>query len=143
LDGLPGFDMSHGLHFENLRGLQKTSIMSEDELDFYAAQFVRNGMHGPLNWYRTGELNFEDDKELGQMDDFQFEIPMLFIRGDKDVALPKSFKDNMGRYFKDLTQHEVNGGHWAHWEQPEEVNKYIEEFLVGKIDTSKIVHLGD
>ena len=141
LDGLPGFDMTHGLYFEKLQDLQKTSILGEDELDFYATQYVRNGMHGPMNWYRTGELNFLDDKELGPMDKFKFEIPMLFIRGNGDVALPKSSKDNMGRYFTSLTEYEVDGGHWAHWEQSEEVNRYIREFLVGKIDTSIIVHL--
>jgi len=82
-----------------------------------------------------------DDKELGSMESFKFKIPMLFIRGNKDFALPKSIDDNMDQYFTNISQYEVDGGHWAHWEQPEEVNKYIKEFFVDKIDTTKIVHV--
>jgi pimeloyl-ACP methyl ester carboxylesterase len=141
-DGLAGFDMSRGLYFERLQDLQRTSILSEDELDFYAAQYVKNGMHGPMNWYRTGEPNSRDDKELGSMESFKFKIPMLFIRGIRDVALPRSFNNKMGQYFTNLRQYEVEGGHWAHWEQPEEVNKYVKEFFVDKVDTTKICHLG-
>ena len=140
-DGLAAFDMTHGLYFESLQSLQRTIILSEDELDFYAAQYVKNGMHGPLNWYRTGELNFRDDKELGLTENFKFKMPMLFIRGNRDFALPKSFNDNMGQYFTSLRQYEVDGGHWAHWEQPEEVNKYVKEFFADKVDTTKICHL--
>lgn len=36
---------------------------SEEEWKYYVEQFTRNGMHGPLNWYRLTEINYEDEKK--------------------------------------------------------------------------------
>jgi hypothetical protein len=31
------------------------------DLEYYAKEYMRHGLHGPLNWYRTRRINFEDD----------------------------------------------------------------------------------
>lgn len=31
------------------------------ELEYYTREYMRHGLHGPLNWYRTRRINFEDD----------------------------------------------------------------------------------
>jgi soluble epoxide hydrolase/lipid-phosphate phosphatase len=31
------------------------------DLEYYTKEYMRHGLHGPLNWYRTRRINFEDD----------------------------------------------------------------------------------
>ena len=35
--------------------------MRLQELEYYTREYMRHGLHGPLNWYRTRRINFEDD----------------------------------------------------------------------------------
>lgn len=93
-------------------------------------------MHGPLNWYRTGELNFEDEKEMAvkiEKEGYKFDMPVLLVSGSKDAALPPRLSEGMEKWFRSLTRGEVNAGHWALWERPEEVNRFIGEWLGGSI----------
>jgi len=41
----------------------RSKFMSEEDLDYFAKEFERNGFHGPLNWYKTRKANYEDEKE--------------------------------------------------------------------------------
>ena len=45
-NGEYGFDTTNGVLFENLDKLGKTRLLSDDMLEYYAEQYVRNGMHG-------------------------------------------------------------------------------------------------
>jgi pimeloyl-ACP methyl ester carboxylesterase len=130
------FDVSHGCYFETLPKLGPTPILSKEELDFYAQRYAIHGMHGPLNWYRTGKLNFEDEREMAakvEKEGYQFDMPVLLIAGSKDAALPPRLNVGMEKWFRSLTKGEVNTGHWALWEKPAEVNRFIAEWLGGKI----------
>jgi pimeloyl-ACP methyl ester carboxylesterase len=91
-----------------------------------------------LNWYRTQQLNFEDEKELAEsIEGFKFQMPVLFVAGAKDAALPPAMSAGMDRWFRSLTRGEVDASHWALWEKPAEINQYIREFLVGQIGATK------
>jgi len=102
-------------------------------LDYYAQEFSINGMRGPLNWYRTGELNFEDEKDLAKKfeEGFKMEIPSMYIAGTKDAALPPKMSEGMEDLFGEgkLMRREVDTSHWALWEKPEEINQYFKEFV--------------
>ena len=45
-DGLFGFDVTKGVLFDNLPKLQRTKLMSDEMLDWYAEEYARNGIHG-------------------------------------------------------------------------------------------------
>ena len=62
--GEVGFDVRKGPLYENLALAEPSPLLSEVMLDFYADEYARNGVHGGLNWYRTREVNFEDELEL-------------------------------------------------------------------------------
>lgn len=47
--GEPGFDITHGAHFDRLADIGPSPLLSKEELDFYARQYAIHGMHGPLN----------------------------------------------------------------------------------------------
>jgi pimeloyl-ACP methyl ester carboxylesterase len=132
-NGEPLFSVDHGVHFERLNKLRPARLASSEELDFYAKEYAKNGMHGPLNWYRTGELNFEDDRGIVEKFDedkeFKFEIPVLFVAGSRDAALPPRISLAMDRWFKNLKRGEVDTSHWALTEKPAEVNQYLKDWL--------------
>lgn len=133
-NGEKAFSASHGVYFENLDNLKPTPLLSKEELDYYAKQYAIHGLRGPLNWYRTGELNYEDEKDLApKMEGFKFQMPVLFIAGTRDAALPPAMSQGMEKWFRSLTRGEVDANHWALWEKPAEVNRFVKEFLAGQI----------
>jgi len=81
-------------------------------------------------------LNFEDEKDFVvqmQQSKFRFEMPVLFIGGKRDAALPPALAGGMEKWFRALVKGEVDASHWALWERPTEVNDLIKEWLVGQI----------
>jgi soluble epoxide hydrolase / lipid-phosphate phosphatase len=124
-----GFVEEKGLLFENFPLLQATRFLSPEELDFYSEAYSRNGLRGPLNWYRTRELNFRDEKVLANVKDLKIKVPVLFVVAKNDQALPPSMSRGMERSFESLEVREVDAGHWALWQRPEECNRLIEGFL--------------
>ena len=143
-EGELAFDVSHGVYLENLPKLRHTALLSTSELDHYAQQYAIHGMHGPFNWYRTGELNFEDEKGFAiaaKEEKLKFDMPVLFIGGTRDTALPPALSKGMEKWFRSLTRGEVNASHWALWEKPVEINQYLKEWLggiVGAYTTSNL-----
>ncbi|KAJ5098041.1 hypothetical protein N7532_005042 [Penicillium argentinense] len=121
-----GFDAEKGVLLDKVMGLKPSRLLSEEELDFYAAEFARNGIHGPLNWYRTRKVNYAEELDiLGR----RIDIPVLFIQALRDQALPPHLGKSMGKHIPNLTLKQVNTAHWALWEKPQEVNEIIEEWL--------------
>lgn len=56
-------------------------------------------------------------------------VPVLFIAATKDEALPPSMSRAMNKLIPHLTRKTVDTHHWALWEQPEEVNQILREWL--------------
>lgn len=135
-----GFSIAEGVLFSNLEKLGPSPLLSKEELDHYAEQYAINGIRGPLNWYRTGELNFADERELAgrfweEENPLRFETPTLFIAAKRDAALPPAMWEGMEKWFEEgrLRREVVDSSHWALWEKAEEVNGFIEDFLLGVV----------
>ena len=130
-DGNVMFSVSTGVLFDKLPEIGPSPLLSKEEVDYYVQQYARNGMHGPLNWYRTGELNFKDEGELAEkfIQGFKFHIPTLFVAGKKDAALPPSMSKGMENFFDGLRKEEVDAGHWALWEKPKEINAILGDWF--------------
>ncbi|KAJ6133910.1 hypothetical protein N7523_000232 [Penicillium sp. IBT 18751x] len=122
----PGFDAEKGVLLDKLPHLKPSRLLSEEELDYYATEFARNGIHGPLNWYRTRKVNFEEEQAILSR---RIEIPVLFIQALKDEALPPHLGKSMAKHIPNLTLKQVNTAHWALWEKPEDVNEIIATWL--------------
>ncbi|KAJ5178479.1 uncharacterized protein N7500_001178 [Penicillium coprophilum] len=121
-----GFDANKGVLVDTIGKLKISRLLSEEEFDFYTNEFARSGIHGPLNWYRTRDVNYED--ELAILDRV-IQVPTLFIQGLRDQALPPHLGKSMAKQVPRLTLKQVNTGHWALWEKPEEVNEIIGTWL--------------
>lgn len=131
-DGERVFTTDHGVHFDQLLRMGECPLLDDAEIEFYVEQYARNGMRGPLNWYRTRKFNFDDERALlkdGQQP--TIETPALMIVAKKDAALPPHMSDAMDKHFVSLKKTMVDGTHWALWDSTEKVNAEVGEFVEG------------
>lgn len=132
--GETGFTTSEGVLFDNLDKLRPPLLLDERELEHYVEQYSLHGppeMRGPLNWYRTREINSEQEAEYAKKTErpMKYEMPALFISASRDSALPPAMAKGMGAFYTNLTQTEVNASHWALVEAGHEVNRHIAQWL--------------
>jgi pimeloyl-ACP methyl ester carboxylesterase len=103
--------------------------LSEADLDFYAAEFTRSGMRGPLNYYRNHDLTWE----LTQGAPRKIQQRAMFVAGERDGVILmaaealKKLPENVPNL---LINELIPGiGHWTQQEAPDEVNDAILRFL--------------
>ncbi|MFI2239249.1 alpha/beta hydrolase [Streptomyces chrestomyceticus] len=104
--------------------------LTEDDLDFYAAEFERTGMTGALNRYRAMDRDWED---LAPHRGAPVEQPSLFIGGTLDASTTW-MSDAIDAFPATLpglaASHLLDGcGHWVQQERPEEVNRLLTGWL--------------
>ena len=111
--------------------------INKDEMNYLINEFENSGMRGPLNRYRAQRIDFEElkdfrDKKLkqpaalmvGSLD------PVNFFIGDgyKDTEHLKAVFEPV---YENLIKTELinDVGHWTQQEAPEEVNRFLLDFL--------------
>ena len=117
---------------EGLPDPEPVAWLTEDDLDFYEAEFTASGFRGPLNRYRNHEADYE---WLQNWAGKRIEQPVLFIGGTRDpatflfgaiedpVALVKMFAPRAEGHILDGV------GHWTQQERPDEVNAVLIDWL--------------
>jgi len=104
------------------------------DIDYYAGEFARSGFRGPLNRYRTSEIDFTQQAEIA---DRRIEQPAAFIAGSLDPVLAfipgVDLIAVMREKVADLRLVRIidGAGHWVQQERPVEVNTALLEFLKG------------
>jgi pimeloyl-ACP methyl ester carboxylesterase len=129
LSGLP----AKGPDDDLLSGLPNPSELpawlTEDDLDFYAGEFSRSGMRGPLNYYRNHDLTWQLTEGAPE----KIEQPAMFVAGAADgvIMMAAQALEAMPQRVTDLRVNELipGIGHWTQQEAPDAVNGYILEFL--------------
>ena len=105
--------------------------MSEQDLDFYVAQFTESGFRGGLNYYRNFDRNWTITKNLDQL----VSIPAMFIVGSRDLTVEhlgeEKLRESMSRLVPDLREfHWVEGaGHWIQQEESDICNRALLDFF--------------
>ena len=65
--------------------------LTQEDIDFYAEGYAKNGFFGPVSWYRNFDRNYETAKDL---DPKVMTMPSYFIGGERDgvigVACPSA-----------------------------------------------------
>jgi epoxide hydrolase A/B len=104
--------------------------MTQEDLDYYVAQYQQSGFRGGLNWYRNLDRDIEVTPQLEGKKILQ---PALFLAGEKDLVLkfPGMNLDTMRALIPNLQGCIIvpGAGHWVPVEYPEEVNKSLLDFL--------------
>ena len=110
--------------------------LSQDELDFYVAEFTRTGFTGGLNWYRNMDRNWHLSEHLAEAHVTQ---PSLFIAGSADPVLTFAPPDAGEAYLDDYRGRVLidGAGHWIQQERPGEVNAALLSFLEDTEDTAE------
>jgi epoxide hydrolase A/B len=104
--------------------------MTQEDLDYYVAQYQQSGFRGGLNWYRNLDRDIEVTPQLEGKKILQ---PALFLAGEKDLVLkfPGMNLDTMRALIPNLQGCIIvpGAGHWVPAEYPEEVNRSLLDFL--------------
>lgn len=105
--------------------------LTDEDLDYYTAQYERSGFRGPLNWYRNIDRNAEITPQL---EEAKIGPPSFFIAGVKDPVLSfggGGWLDLMDKYVSDMRGKVLvdGSGHWVPMERPKEVNEALLGFL--------------
>jgi pimeloyl-ACP methyl ester carboxylesterase len=108
--------------------------LTATDLDYYVGQFTQSGFRGPLNRYRTAELDFAQQEEIANR---KIEQPAAFIAGQLDPVLAfipgVDLIEIMRQHVADLRLVRIidGAGHWIQQERPNEVNAALLEWLGG------------
>jgi pimeloyl-ACP methyl ester carboxylesterase len=108
--------------------------ITEEEIQVYAEKFQRSGFTGPLNYYRSMDMNWEI---LAPWQDSKIVVPTKFIAGDKDIGYegPNGTMEYVkGEVFKIVVPNleivVIEGGHhFIQQEKSEQVSQEILSFL--------------
>ncbi|CAK9160237.1 unnamed protein product [Ilex paraguariensis] len=110
------------------------SWLSEEDVDYYASKFEKNGFTGGVNYYRAFDINWE---LTAPWTGAQVKVPTKFIVGELDLTYHmtgmKEYIHN-GRFQKDvpLLQEAIvieGAAHFINQEKPDEINKHIYDFI--------------
>lgn len=101
----------------------------QDAFEVYVRTFEKSGFHGPVNWYRNFERNWERTASLSGQ---QLTQPALFLIGDADPVgeLEAYTIKKMPAVVPRVEQHVLpDCGHWIQGEKPQQVNRLLLAFL--------------
>ncbi|KAF2215380.1 hypothetical protein CERZMDRAFT_35570 [Cercospora zeae-maydis SCOH1-5] len=110
-----------------------TPLLTPTEFAYYLDAFMKNGIHGPCNWYRTRQINYEEDLLLPSETRNLIQQPTLYILATRDMVLTREMSAKMEKAVPNLTRGEVPGTHWALWHTPDAVNGILKGWLEGTV----------
>jgi pimeloyl-ACP methyl ester carboxylesterase len=108
--------------------------LTDEDVQFYVAEFKRSGFKGGLNWYRVIDRNWE---LLRPWVGAKIQVPALYVVGDRDGVYKFPGMDqlipNLKQFVPKLRETIVlkGCGHWTQQERAKEVNDAILQFLRG------------
>jgi pimeloyl-ACP methyl ester carboxylesterase len=98
------------------------AVMSDGELAVFVEAFETSGFTSSINWYRNVDRNWH---LLADIDPI-IHHPALMISGTQDLV---ARNDRLAEFVPDVTQIELDCGHWIMDEMPEETNRAILTWL--------------
>ena len=109
-----------------------TDVISEEDLQTYAASLRKNSFFGPDSYYMNHSANAAYAAEIT---DEQLHMPVLFLHGRYDYTcetLVSNAAEPMRARCNNLTEHVIDSGHWMAQEQPDAVNEKLAGWLTSE-----------
>ncbi|XP_072171096.1 bifunctional epoxide hydrolase 2-like [Diadema setosum] len=105
-----------------------SSILTEEDLEYYVKQMKTSGVRGMLNWYRNIEENWKfNQRAMGR----KLYMPALMVTCGLDPVLSPEMSKAMEPWVVNLSRGHIEGsGHWATLEKPKELNKILVDWLL-------------
>ncbi|KAG0260846.1 hypothetical protein BG011_001599 [Mortierella polycephala] len=106
----------------NVLGMGK---IHDKDLEYMVNQYKHSGFQGPLNYYRTTKINFEDERGLRK----DIERPCWIILAKDDPFLKPHMARKMKTYMPQLKSTMIEAGHFVMVEKPDETNSVLKQCL--------------
>ncbi|NQW51468.1 MAG: alpha/beta hydrolase [Rhodospirillales bacterium] len=109
-------------------------VLTETDMEAYAAALTKNGFFGPDSWYMNHEANGAYAKRAANGG--KLAMPVLFLHGAYDTTcetMTSKLAEPMRRDCADLTEVVVPSGHWMAQEQPVAVNAALAKWLATRL----------
>jgi len=111
-----------------------SDVLTEQDMEAYAAALERNGFFGPDSWYMNHKSNAAYSAKAKQGG--KLAMPVLFLHGAYDTTcetIKSKLAEPMRRNCADLTEVVVESGHWMAQEKPAAVNAALAKWLAAKL----------
>lgn len=109
-------------------------VLTEQDMEAYAAALTRNGFFGPDSWYMNHRANGDYAKRAPNGG--RLAMPALFLHGAYDTTcetMTSRLADPMRQSCADLTEVVVESGHWMAQEKPVAVNVALAKWLATRL----------
>ncbi|PFH51333.1 hypothetical protein AMATHDRAFT_191653 [Amanita thiersii Skay4041] len=107
------------------------SLLTNEERAFYLQKF-REGMEGPLNYYRTSKHRYDEELAADLPSNLRADLPVLFIWGTADATTTPFLIEKSHKFISRLQDVALEGkGHWVMIEARDEVTEIIANWLQG------------
>ncbi|KIY73882.1 alpha/beta-hydrolase [Cylindrobasidium torrendii FP15055 ss-10] len=101
----------------------RPSVLTPAEYEFYLKELGK-GMNGPLNYYRTTKLRYEEERDLPA--NLRSDLPVLFLWGTMDTTTVGPVIRKAHKFVERLQDVGLEGkGHWVLVEARELVTNHI------------------
>lgn len=124
-----------GLVLDLIDDVLPSPYLTQDLEDLYVERATSHDgtLRGPMRWYQTARMNWEDERAWNASGgSFFIEQPTLFFCGQRDIFTPCERTKGMDPFFANLTRGDLDtASHWPQLAAEEEVNQAIESFLSG------------
>ncbi len=107
--------------------------LTQEDLDYYVAEFEASGFRGGVNYYRTLNINWT---MTGELDNFTITQPTLFIAGEQDLVISGANADDIRARMAPLVPNLEDVvlipriGHWVQQEAAAQTNGRMAQFLI-------------
>jgi len=110
--------------------------LSEEFVKIYKESFLKHGLQGPTNYYRTAIHNGQDDAKLIPLENYAIKKPVFLGTGAKDlVCISAVQKATASPFCSQLTLKEYPTGHWVPLEASEAVNADLENWITSVVSS--------
>ena len=100
-------------------------VMSDEELAVFVSAFETSGFESSINWYRNVDRNWH---LLADVDPIVRQ-PALMVYGTQDLV---ARNERLGEFVPDVTEAELDCGHWIMDERPTETNQLLLDWLAAR-----------
>ena len=111
-------------------------LSDEERAAYHEAWSQPGAIQGGLNYYRAARMGEQvaaggvPEEYEAKIKAMRLEVPTLVIWGERDPALLVGLTRGLEEWIPDMRLEVLPGtGHWVPYEQPDEVNRLIREFV--------------
>jgi len=114
------------------------SDFKPSEIEYYIKTFRQGGMNGPLNWYRTTKLRYEEEQEAQLPANLPSHLPWLLVYGSKDPTCSPKHCESTKLFVPQIEVLELEGvSHWVMTEAKQSIIDAIIQFVQSRVEMAQ------